>query len=215
MREIKFVYWNGDDSISHKDGEYTYVKAEWHPFANRRGYVKKHRLVLEKKLGYFLPKGTVVHHINGDKRDDSETNLQVIADQKIHAQNHDTSKRNTNGEFVANDPKFQEIKFRLYNKHTQQYEVYTLAKLIRTTFRNSQFSFAGRFTGLKDKTGKEIYEKDYLGDWCVYWGSGKYILQNISTGDIIDCNEQNTQTKEITGNFYESPREHTTMASDL
>lgn len=71
------------------------------------------------------------------------------------------------------------------------------------------------FTGLHDKNGKEIYSDDYLGDWCVFWGNGKYILQNISTGDIIDCTQTTTYDKEVTGNRYETPREHTAMASDL
>ena len=110
------------------------------------------------------------------------------------------------------------IKFRAWQKHKNKmllWEELQDWNFVDFNFAGSETVFM-QFTGLTDKNGKEIYESDYLDDeWCVFWGSGKYILHNISTGDIIDCNEQNTQTKSITGNRYESPREHKAMASDL
>src|SRR3990167_8355361 len=46
--------WNGGRA-KHAYG-YTLVRAPDHPFAENRGYVREHRLVLEKYLGrYLLP----------------------------------------------------------------------------------------------------------------------------------------------------------------
>ena len=47
-----------------------------------------HRQVVEQMLGRKLLPGEVVHHINGDKRDNRPENLQVFESQAEHARWH-------------------------------------------------------------------------------------------------------------------------------
>ena len=52
------------------------------------GGVHEHRLVAERKLGRPLASGEVVHHIDGNKQNNSPENLAVLPSQAEHARVH-------------------------------------------------------------------------------------------------------------------------------
>jgi hypothetical protein len=67
---------------------YEYVQQQDHPFATNRGYVLKHRLIMEKHIGRYLQPDEVVHHKNNNRLDNGIENLELENSKSSHRKLH-------------------------------------------------------------------------------------------------------------------------------
>lgn len=79
--------WRGGKSVA-SNGYVIVLVGKQHHLADVRGYAYEHRLVAEQKLGRRLKKGEVVHHRNGDKKDNTPDNIEIMASIAHHRQEH-------------------------------------------------------------------------------------------------------------------------------
>lgn len=95
------------------DRGYVLIFKPEHPEAMANGYVKRARLVLEKKLGRPILPGMRSHHINEIKDDDRPENLQEISQPeyaRYHGQHASAAQlcrphSKTTGRFLARSAK--------------------------------------------------------------------------------------------------------------
>ena len=84
--------WHG--GINYKSG-YRRIYMPGHPAEDRDHYISEHRYVMEKKLGRFLTKREVVHHINGNRIDNRIENLELFSSRGAHLHQRHEPDRNT------------------------------------------------------------------------------------------------------------------------
>lgn len=71
-----------------KGGGYMYCRTEpIHPKANTKGLYPLHRVLLENKIGRLLNINEIAHHINGNKSDNSDENIE-LKDRSEHSKLH-------------------------------------------------------------------------------------------------------------------------------
>lgn len=76
--------WKG--GIASNNG-YVMISSPNHPYKESHGYVREHRLVVEKQIGRFLKPNEVVHHL-GNKDDNRPKMLIAFINDKAHQRFH-------------------------------------------------------------------------------------------------------------------------------
>lgn len=67
---------------------YVQIRRPEHPRAGRNGQVLQHIVVMEKMLGRYLKPGEVVHHSDGNRKNNRPSNLRLFASNGEHAKFH-------------------------------------------------------------------------------------------------------------------------------
>lgn len=81
----KHPMWNGGKNIRE---EYVFILNPEHPFACKDGYIREHRLVVEKSLNRHLTEQEQIHHINENKSDNRISNLYLFPTHSEHMRYH-------------------------------------------------------------------------------------------------------------------------------
>ena len=67
---------------------YILIHLPEHPFADKAGYVKEHRLIVEKKIGRYLTKEEVIHHMDEVRDNNDIDNLMIFPNSSQHTKWH-------------------------------------------------------------------------------------------------------------------------------
>ncbi len=59
-----------------------------HPFCDNKGYIRKHRLIMEQKLSRYLNPKEDIHHLDYNKENNHPSNLYLFPNRKEHTKYH-------------------------------------------------------------------------------------------------------------------------------
>lgn len=85
--------WKGGRTVNARG--YVMLLRPDHPYADKRGRVMEHRLVVEAREGRYLLPGEVVHHMNHVTGDNRPENLMLLPDHSSHMKEHAKARRAT------------------------------------------------------------------------------------------------------------------------
>jgi flagellar basal body rod protein FlgC len=95
IKKANSCNYNGLNGYGHTkrlNTGYILTYAPHHPNAHKDGYVMFHTVLMERKIGRYLEKNEVVHHINHDRADNRIENL-LLMDRFEHSSMHMKERR--------------------------------------------------------------------------------------------------------------------------
>lgn len=70
-----------------------------HPNCDNKGYVREHRLVMERTIGRYLLPDEIVHHLDYDRSNNEPSNL-ALTDASEHMTKYHPRSKDSTGKFI-------------------------------------------------------------------------------------------------------------------